>query len=188
VTRHPYGPDELDRVDVELDEVAHRLERHAEGRAGDPSPGLQARIHAAIDAEPDPARGWWGRLIGGPGAWAPVARAFATAGLALAIVGAVAIGVTLRDARPDIGSSPTPSVVVSPAPESSAASPSPTPSATPTPTATPSPTDSPRPTVAPTVRPATAAPTASDDDDDETETPEPSGSDHSGSGGGGGDD
>ena len=58
MTRHPYGPDELDRADPGLDAVASRLERYAETRSGEPPIGLRARIHAALDEEPAPATGW----------------------------------------------------------------------------------------------------------------------------------
>lgn len=194
MTHHPFGPDELDRDDRELDEVAHRLERYADETGGEIPAGLRGRIHAAIDAEPEPARGWWQRLIAGPAAWAPAMRAVIGAGAAAVVVlAAVVAGGLLRDLRPpDVGGSQSPSPVVSPT-ELPSATPSPTPSATPTPTRTPTPSVSP----SATPSPSGPEPTASDDDDDDdpdddddaSETPEPDESDDSsGPGGGGGDD
>jgi hypothetical protein len=188
MTRHPYGHDELDRVDPELDAVAREMERIVSREADDVPDGLRGRIHAAIDAEPDPAAGWWQRLTGAGGSNGrrPVG-AMAGAGLAaLALVAAVAVGQLIRDARDDVGASPSPSVQLSPSippTPSPTTSPSFSPSPTPTPTALP---PTPSPSVAPTAAP-TVAPTASDDDDDD-ETPEPSETDNSGPGGGGGDD
>jgi hypothetical protein len=188
MTHHPYGPDELDRADPDLDRVAHELEQYASGYEGRPPIGLAGRINAAIDAEPDPQRGWWATLLAGPGTWR-VSRAMAAAAvIAIAVVGALALGQIVESLRPDVGSTPPPSPVVSP-------SDSPSPSPTPTPSPSPSPTLSPTPTVAPTIAPtlsptsvpSTPVPTASDDDDDD-ETPEPSESDNSGPGGGGGGD
>ncbi len=187
MTRHPYGHDELDRADPELDAVAREMERIVSREADDVPAGLRGRIHAAIDAEPDPAAGWWQRLTGAGGSDGrrPVG-AMAGAGLAaLALVAAVAVGQLIRDARDDVGASPSPSVPASPSIQptrSPTTSPTLSPSPTPTPTAPPA-TPSPSPTVAPTAAP-TVAPTASDDDDDET--PEPSETDNSGPGGGGG--
>jgi len=188
MSRYPYGPDELDRNDPELDEVAQRLERYSDNRRGEPPVGLAARIHAAIDDEPDPARGWWQSLIAGPRTWRPMMRTMAVAGVAaLAVVGALAVAQLIGDVPPNVGASPSPEVIESP---------SELPSASPSPTASPSPSPSPSPTVAPTSVP-TAPPASSplptatddDDDDDDDETPEPSESDdNSGSGGGGGDD
>jgi hypothetical protein len=92
--RHPYGPDELDRDDPELDEIAEQLQAYASDRRSGPTVDLAARIHAAIDAEPDPPVGWWARLtaaIRGPGT--PVR------GLAAAAVVATAVVVALVAAR-----------------------------------------------------------------------------------------
>jgi hypothetical protein len=187
MTHHPYGPDELDRADPELEGVAHELERYATSQHGQPPPDLVGRIHAAIDAVPDPERHWWTSLLVGPGSWRPVGRMMAAAAvLAIAVLGAVAVGQVIDSVRPDVGTSPQPSPVTRP---SESPTPSASPSPTPTPTASPTPTPSVEPslTVTPTPPPATAVPTASDDDDDD-ETPEPSESDNSGPGGGGGDD
>ena len=62
--RHPYGPDELDRTDPELDGLAEQLQDYAYGQSSSPPVDLASRIHAAIDAEPDPAVGWWARFSG----------------------------------------------------------------------------------------------------------------------------
>ena len=181
MTRHPYGPDELDRHDPALDDAATRLEDYASANGGQPPMDLAARIHAAIDAEPPPAIGWWAAFL----AWrhGVPARAMAAAGVVvLAVAGALALGELARNARVDnVGSSPSaaplpslsPSDVVTP-------SPSPSPSVTPTPTASPEPTE----TESPEAR--TPLPTATGDDDEHAETPEPSQSDNSGPGGGGG--
>jgi len=187
MSRYPYGHDELDRNDAELDEVAHRLERYADGRRGEPPVGLAARIHAAIGDEPDPARGWWQSLIAGPRVWPPMVRTMAAAGVAtLAVVGAVAVAQLMGDVGPNVGASPSPQVIDSPS-QSPSVSPSPT--ASPSPSPSPSPTPTVAPTSVPTAPPASSpSPTATDDDDDDDETPEPSESDDdSGSGGGGGD-
>ena len=65
MTRHPYGHDELDRVDPELDRVAGELERYAAARSGEPPLGLAARIQAAIDDEPERRAGWWAPFTAG---------------------------------------------------------------------------------------------------------------------------
>lgn len=191
MTRHPYGHDELDRVDPELDAVAQEIERSLEGDVADAPAGLRARVHAAIDAEPDPAIGWWRRLTGGAGSAGgrrPVG-AFAGAALAvLVLVAAVAVGQFIRDARENVGASPSPSAPASPTTPSATPSPSPTLSPSPSPSPSPTVRPTPTPTVVPTSVP-TVTPTASgDDDDDDDETPEPSETDNSGPGGGGGDD
>ena len=174
MSRHPYGPDELDREDASLDRVADRLERYATERRAEPPMDLGSRIMATIDDEPDPARGWWATLTLGLAAWRTPARALAIAAvLVAAVVGAIALGELAERARQDnIGSSPSPALL--------------TPSATPTmtPTPTPSPSPSPSASPSPTVAPSATA----SEDDDEVETPEPSESDNSGPGGGGGSD
>jgi hypothetical protein len=176
MTRHPYGPDELDRVDPGLDRVAEELERYAAGRVGEPPLDLAARIQAAIDDEPDPRPGWWAsfsvalRGLRGP------ARAVAVAAVVVAaIVGALALGDLAERARQNnVGASPSATPISTP-----------TASPTSTPSATPSASPSPSPTVTPSDEPTVlASPTASDDDG-EVETPEPSESDNSGPGGGG---
>lgn len=173
MTRHPYGPDELDRDDAALDRVAERLESYAARRSAEPPVDLATRIMATIDDEPAPRAGWWAGASAGLRAWRAPARALAvTAMLVAAVVGAIAIGELAERARQEnVGSSPS-------------AVPS-TPSPSPTPTATPSP--SPTPTPSPSLVPSPSA-----SDDDEFETPEPSesddsGSDNSGSGSGGSD-
>lgn len=185
MTHHPYGPDELDRADPELDDVAHELERYATSQQGQPPSHLTSRIHAAIDAEPDPERGWWSTLLLG---WSarPARMMTAAAVIAIAVVGAVALAQVIDSVRPDVGTTPPPSPLISPI-ESPTPSASPSPTPSPSPTATPEPTVAPTETVAPTAVQATPVPTSSDDDDDD-ETPEPSESDNSGPGGGGGDD
>jgi hypothetical protein len=176
---NPYDPAELGRHDPELDRVAHELERQVAEMGGEPPLDLSRRIMAAIDEEPIPASRWaWLGGFGGP------ARLLATAAVILiAVVGALAIGSLVEQARPDVGGPSSPSAVpsLSASPTSSpTASPSPTPTASPSPTATPSPSATP--TLEPTVRPTPS-------DDDEIETPEPSESDDDNSGpGGGGDD
>ncbi len=194
MTHHPYGTDELDFHDEELDRVAHALEEYAADRTGPVPVGLESRIVAAIDAEPEPERGWWARLLAGPRSWNPIGQLGAVAAVVvIAAVGAFAIAGIVDELRPDVGATPPASPVVVP-------SHSPAPSDTASPSPAPTPTASPTPTLAPTVAPsppstpvpATPVPTASDDDDDETpepeETPEPSESDNSGPGGGGGGD
>jgi hypothetical protein len=164
MTRHPYGPDELDREDATLDRVAERLESYASRRSAEPPADLAARIMATIDDEPAPRAGWWASVSAGLRAWRAAARALAvTAILVAAVVGAVAIGELAERVRQEnVGSSP--GLVPS--------SPSPSPTLTPTPSPSPSPSLSPSPSPVP-------SPSASDDD--EVETPEPSGSDDSGS-------
>jgi hypothetical protein len=184
MSRHPYGPDELDRTDPRLDDVAHRLEAYAARHGDEPPIGLAARIRASLADEPRPSAGWvaglraW--LRGGP-------RLLAVAAVVgAAVVGAILIGELAQNARnQDVGSSPGPSV---PASQSIELSPSPSPTTTPTmtpiPAATPvtSPSISPRATVVPTIVPSPS------DDHGGLETPKPSGSDNSGPGGGGGGD
>ena len=193
MTHHPYGPDELDVHDEELDRVAHALEAYAADRTGPVPAGLPSRIVAAIEAEPDSAQGWWASLLAGPRSWHPIGQLSAVAAVVvIAAVGAFALAGIVDELRPDVGATPPASPVVVP-------SDSPAPSDSPSPSPSPSPTASPTPTLAPTVAPtppstpvpATPVPTASDDDDETPEpddTPEPSDSDNSGPGGGGGDD
>lgn len=181
---HPYGHDELDRPDPELEEVARSLQAHAEASgARVPSPDLAARIHAAIDAEPDPNHGWWARFVSGSAVGARVLRGAFVAGVAAAaVVAAVAFGGLLDGIR-NVGSSPSP--LVTPSDEGS---PAPTTSLPPSPSPSPSPSSpSPLPS-------GTPAPTATDDDDDDddhddasespepddSESPEPDESDHDG--------
>ena len=127
--RHPYGPDELDRTDPELDGLAEQLQDYASGQRSSPPVDLAARIHAAVDAEPDPAVGWWARFSGSMASWGMPARGLAAAAVVtIAIVGALAIGSLADLAREsnNVGTSPSPSVVVSPSP-SPTISPSPSP-------------------------------------------------------------
>ena len=180
MTRHPYGPDELDRHDPALDDAAARLEEYAAASGGQPPLDLSARVRAAIDAEPPVAMGWWPTFL----AWrhgAP-ARAMAVAGVVvIAVAGALALGELARNARVDnVGSSPSAAPLPSLSPsEVATPSPSPSPSVTPTPRA------SPLPTATETPEARTPLPTATDDDGEDVETPEPSGSDNSGPGSGG---
>ena len=178
MSRNPYGTDEPDRDDPGLDRVADELERYAAAERREPPLDLAGRIHAAVDAEPDPRRGWLRSLTAVLPAWRAPARALAVgAVLLVAVVGALAVGELVERARQaDVGASPTPPVVVSP---------SPSPSASPTPSPSPSPTPSPIPSATPTPVPRTPEPSATGSD--EAETPEPSESDNSGPGGGGGD-
>lgn len=194
MTRHPYGPDELDRVDGDLDAVAHELERYAVRQDADVPPGLAASIQAAIAAEPDPHVGWWQRFVAGPAAWGATGRAVAVAGvITLALAGSIAVGQVMNVLGPNFGSSPAPSPSEVSTPS---ATPSPSPSPSPTPTPSPSPTTAPStPTASPTDDDGgVETPEPSDDDNsghgggDDNETPEPSESDHSGPGGGGGGD
>lgn len=186
---HPYGHDELDRPDPELDEVARSLQAHAEASGAKvPSPDLAARIHAAIDAEPDPNQGWWARFVSGSAAGARVLRGAFVAGVAAAaVVAAVAFGGLLDGIR-NVGSSPSP--LVTPSDEGS---PTPTTPSTPTTSLPPSPSPSPSPSSPSPLPSGTPAPTATDDDDDDdpddasespepddSESPEPDESDHDG--------
>jgi hypothetical protein len=189
MSHHPFDPDELGRGDPELERVARELEAYATSREGQAPVGLESRILAAIDAEPDPARGWWVALLAGPRAWNPVGQLLgAAAVVVVAVAGALAVGQVIDGLRPDIGATPPPSPVLGPSEETSpTTTPPPTSSATPSPSPTPVPT----PTLQPTQVPTTSVPTASDDDSgspEPSERPEPSESDHSGPGGGGGDD
>ena len=91
--RHPYGPDELDRTDPELDGIAEQLQDYSARQSSGPPIDLAARIHAAIDAEPDPAVGWWARFTGSMAGWGMLARGLtAAAVVTAAIVAAVAVG------------------------------------------------------------------------------------------------
>jgi hypothetical protein len=184
MTRHPFDPSELDRVDASLDRTAERLERYASETDTSVPAGMVGRIQAAIDDEPAPRQGWWATLMAG-GPWRRPATALATAAVILVVVvGAVALGDLFEGLR-NVGASPSP--VVTPS-ESPSSSPTPTPSATPSPTPTAAPTVSPTPV--PTISPTTTVAPTPSDDDDESETPEPSDdsddSDDSGPGGGGG--
>jgi hypothetical protein len=179
MTRHPFDSGELGRNDPEMDRVGAHLERYAAEVADEPPIDLVTRIQATIDEEPVPATGWWASLLAAFSAWQQPARlAVATAVVVAAVVGAFAVSGLVDRARNDIGTSPVPSVIVSPSPIATA---TPTPTAVPTPT----PTSSASPSAS-----GSAEPTASDDDDDEVETPDPSESesDNSGPGGGDGDD
>src|SRR5215210_3937140 len=165
MTRAPYGPDELDRVEPELDRVAEALEQFAADESETPPIGLAHRIVAAVDDEPEPVPGWWARLGASLVPWRGVARGLAAAAVVVAaIAGGLAVAeLADRDAGPYVGTSPSPAVVVSP-------SPSPWPSPSASPSASPSPSPSPSRTV---------APSASESDDAAVETAEPSGSDGS---------
>ena len=169
----------LDSTDADLDRVIDELERYAAAEHSEPSPDLTSRIRAAVGAAPDPGPGWRVSLATLVRAWRAPARGLAMAAvLVVAVLGALAVGQLIDQARqPDIGTSPPP-LIVSPSP-----SPSPTPS--PSPSASPSPSPSPTltPSETPSETPTPPAPSASDDDG--VETPEPSESDNSGPGGGG---
>jgi uncharacterized membrane protein YgcG len=178
MTHHPFDSEELGARDRELETIAGRLERYAAETAGDPRADLTARIRGAVDAQAD-RRGPLAALLGAQG-WP--ARAFAAAALlAVAVGGAIVVGQLANLAREQIGTSPSPSVIVTP---SETPTPTPTDSPTPTPTMSETPSPSPSPTHLPSPSSSSAAsPEASDN-----ETPEPSGSDNSGPGGGGGGD
>jgi hypothetical protein len=176
MTQHPYGSDELDRMDPELDTVALELERYAAARSADPPSGLAAIVKDAIADEPVPVIGWWHHLLAGPVAWGATGRSIAVAAVVLLLlVGSVAVGQLLDVTRPSVGSSPSP--VISP-------------SERPTPSYSPSP--SPSPSVSPTPSQAPSTPAATPGDDDgggggggrDDESPEPSNDDNSGPGGG----
>jgi len=171
-----------DPVDPDLDRVADELERFAAAERGEPPIDLASRIRAAVDAAPDPGAGWRVSLAAVLRAWRTPARGLAMAAvLVVAVVGALAVGQLINEARqPNVGTSPSPPAFVSPSPS---ISPTPPPSSSPSPSPSPSPTTTP--TASPTASPAPPAPSPSDDD--EFETPEPSESDNSGPGGGGGD-
>ena len=178
--RHPYGPDELDRANPALDRVAERLQAYASDERSGPPVDLAAHIRAAVDASPDPALGWWARVVA-PFA-TPVGGAAAAAVVAAAVIAALVIGdlADLIRNPGNVGTTPSPPAILSP-------SPSPTISVSPTPTPTPSPSPSPSVTPMPTSGPASEAPgpSATDDHGGGVETPEPSESDNSGPGGGG---
>jgi hypothetical protein len=174
--RHPYGPDELDRTDPALDGIAEQLQDYSADQSSGPPIDLAARIHAAVEAEPDPPVGWWVRFTGSMAGWGLLARGLAAAAVVTAaIVAAVAVGGLGDLVRGPIspGTTPSPSVV----------SPIPSPTTSPAPSPTPSPSPSPSPSISPSPR-QSAAPTPTDDAGG-VETPEPSESDHSGPGGGG---
>jgi hypothetical protein len=177
--RHPYGPDELDRTDPALDGIAEQLQTYASDQRSGPPLDLAARIHAAIEVEPDPAVGWWARFTSSMVPWATPTRGLAAvAVVAAAVIVALVVGDLANLVRGPIspGSSPSPSFVI----------PSPTPFRSSTPSVSPSPSPSPssEPSQTSSPRPSTPAPSATDDDD-RFETPEPSESDNSGPGGGG---
>ena len=175
--RHPYGPDELDRNDPALDGIAEQLQDYASGVRSAAPLDLAARIHAAVEAAPDPTVGWWARIAGPMATWAPPVRGLAAAAVVTAAVVTALIVGSLSDlVRGPVqpGTTPSPPGVVSPIPSPSL-SPSPLPTPTRSPTPSPSPSDD----------EATPSPSPSDDDIGEGETPEPSGSDNSGPGGGG---
>ena len=160
--RHPYGPDELDRANPALDRVAERLQAYASDERSGPPVDLAAHIRAAVDASPDPALGWWARVV------APLATtvggAAAAAVVAAAVIAALVIGdlADLIRNPGNVGTTPSPPAILSP---------SPSPSVTPMPTSGPA-------SEAP-------GPSATDDHGGGVETPEPSESDNSGPGGGG---
>jgi uncharacterized membrane protein YgcG len=174
--RHPYGPDELDRTDAALDEVAEQLQAYASDESSAPPVDLAARIHAGVDAAPDPAVGWWTRVVG---PWSTPARGLAAA----VVVGAAVIAALVVGDLADLvrnpggaGTTPSPPAIISP-------SPSPTSSPSPSPTSSPSPS----PTVSPTQGPpsGTPSPSPTDDHGGGADSPSPSGSDNTGPGGGG---
>ena len=179
MTQHPYGSDELDRMDPELDAVALELERYAAARSADPPAGLAAIVKDAIADEPTPVIGWWHRLLAGPVAWGATGRSIAVAAVVmLLVVGSVALGQLLNVTRPSVGSSPSP--ILSPSER-------PSPSSSTSPSSSPSPSPSVLPM--PSEAPSTPAATPSDDDGGGGggggESPEPSDDDNSGPGGGG---
>ena len=115
--RHPYAADELDRTDPELDGLAEQLQDYASGQRSSPPVDLAARIHAAVDAEPDPAVGWWARFSGSMASWGVPARGLAAAAVVtIPMVGALAIGSLAHLARNRTMGSRGLSVVVSPSP------------------------------------------------------------------------
>ena len=178
MTRHPFDSGELGRDDPEMDRLGESLEEYATDAAGEPSPDLSSRIMAAIDHEPVPSRGWWGSLLAAFAPWhGPARLALGAAVVAVAVIGALALGDLADRARNNTGATPSPTEVVSP---------SPTPSASPTPSLSPSATPSPTPSATPTSTsvPATPMPTATDDHGGDLDTPSPSESDNSGPGGG----
>lgn len=180
MNRGPDLPGNPERTDADLERVANELERYAAAERGEPPPDLASRIRAAVDDAPEPSTGWRVSLATLLRAWRAPARGLAmVAVLVVAVVGALAVGQLIDQARQqDVGTSPTPLLVVSPTP-------SPSLSPTPSPSPSPSPTPSPSPSATPTPSPEPPGPSASESD--EPETPEPSESDSSGPGGGGGD-
>ena len=184
MTRHPFDSGELGRNDPEMDRIGEGLERYATELGGEPPRDLSSRIRAALDEEPVAAGGWWNSLLAAFAPWhGPARLALGAAIVAAAALGALVVSDLAERARTDVGSTPAPSVIVSP---------SPTPTPTPTPSPTPTPTSTPTSTPTPTI-PATAVPTASDDHGGGVETASPSetaddnsgsGSDNSGPGGG----
>ncbi len=172
MTSNPFDSGELGRTDPELDRVGQRLEQYAAEAGGQPPLDLAARVRAAVDLEPVHGRGFMHWLHAHSG---PVTAMAAAAALVAVVAGALAIGQLVDRTQDRVGTSPSPQVVVTPAP-----TPSPTPTPSPSPTSSPSPSERPSETVAP----------SGTDDQGGTETPEPSesdhgGSDNSGSGGGG---
>lgn len=178
MTDHPFDPDELGSRDERLASVGARLERYAAETGTAPSRDLSARVRAAVDAEADRPRPF-AALLGS--ARAPARALVAIGLLALAVTGAIVVGQLANLARERVGSSPSPSVVLSP-------SETPTPSPRPSPTPTPTPSDTPSPSPSPAQLPAPSSPTPEATPSagaDGTETPDPTGSDSSGPGGGG---
>ena len=109
MTQHPYGSDELDRMDPELDGVALELERYAAARSADAPAGLAAIVKDAIADEPAPVIGWWHRLLAGPVAWGATGRSIAVAAVVmLLLVGSVAVGQLLDVSPAERGQLPVP--------------------------------------------------------------------------------
>ncbi|MEA2651773.1 MAG: hypothetical protein QOI85_1494 [Chloroflexota bacterium] len=179
MTRHPFDSGELGRNDPEIDRLGEGLERYATDVDGEPPVDLASRIRAALDDERVPAGGWWRSLLAAFAPWhGPARLALGGAVVAVAVIGALALGDLADRARNNTGSTPSPSVIVSPSPTPTLTR-SPTPTPSPTPTLTPSPT--PIATQLPTPLPT---PLPTDDHGGDSETPSPTGSDNSGPGGG----
>lgn len=181
MNRRPDSFGQPDRVDPDLERIVDELERYAAAEKRGPPLDLAGRIRAAVEAAPDPDAGWRIPLAALLRAWRAPARGLAMAAvLVVAVVGALAVGQLIDQARrPDIGTSPSPAIV-SPSPSIS-------PTVTPSPSASPSPSPSPSPTPTPPASATPTPPVPSPSGSDELETPEPSDSDNSGPGGSGGD-
>ena len=142
MSRHPFGPSELDQPETARESAVSELESYVATTATDVPHGLGDRVMGAIEQQPTPRRGVLAWLLPSPtmgdgfGRFARVGVFAAT--LVLAVAGAVLAG-QLADLVRNVGtSSPTPTESVSPTPSISQSE-SPTPSASVAPNLSPSP-------------------------------------------------
>lgn len=165
MTRRPFDPSESGDLGPDMDATLADLDRYLADTAEFPSASFTDDVMQKVEREPIPRRGLLGAFIasisapGGRGRMALLAATVAVAVLA------VALGRLGEMLPSNVGTSPQPTVVISPTPPES-------------PSVEPSPSPSPQQTRSPKASPS-ASPEASDE-----ESPEPS-DDSSGPGGGG---